>query len=50
LCARYASQLEKLSRQGLLEQDGDGVRLTAAGLKYGNVAFAAFLPDPRLGR
>jgi oxygen-independent coproporphyrinogen III oxidase len=44
-CARYGRELEKLSRQGLLVGDADGVRLTATGMKYGNIAFAAFLPD-----
>ncbi len=41
----YGGVIGKLSRQGLVEADGEGLCLTARGQKYGNVVFAAFLPD-----
>ncbi|MDR3588561.1 MAG: radical SAM family heme chaperone HemW [Negativicutes bacterium] len=46
-CLRYARELEKLSQQGLLAMDGESVRLTVTGMKFGNVVFGAFLPDPK---
>jgi oxygen-independent coproporphyrinogen-3 oxidase len=42
---RYGAVAGKLAGQGLVAADGEGLRLTARGQKYGNVVFAAFLPD-----
>ena len=39
----YHEAIEKLKRQGLLEESGDFVRLTELGMKYGNAAFEEFL-------
>lgn len=41
----YGEVVGKMSRQGLVAAGGDGIRLTTRGQKYGNVVFAAFLPD-----
>ncbi|MDR7867274.1 MAG: radical SAM family heme chaperone HemW [Sporomusaceae bacterium] len=41
----YGATAEKLQRQGLVTSGTDGLRLTAKGQKYGNIVFAAFLPD-----
>jgi oxygen-independent coproporphyrinogen-3 oxidase len=41
----YAQQIEELAREGLLEADARGVRLTARGRLLGNRVFAAFLPN-----
>jgi oxygen-independent coproporphyrinogen-3 oxidase len=43
--SRYGGVIEKMSRQGLVTAGRDGLRLTARGQKFGNVVFAAFLPD-----
>lgn len=42
---RYAAAIERLNGKGLVEQDGASLRLTPRGMKYGNIVFAAFLPD-----
>ncbi len=42
---RYGAVVDRLAGQGLVAADGDGLRLTAQGQKYGNVVFASFLPD-----
>ncbi|HWI55086.1 MAG TPA: radical SAM family heme chaperone HemW [Desulfobacteria bacterium] len=39
----YAKQLETLTAQGLLEQAGKNIRLTAKGLPVANVVFAEFI-------
>lgn len=39
----YASVTQELLQKGLLETDGDYVRLTGRGMKYGNTVFAEFL-------
>ena len=41
----YGVKVEKLHAQGLLSTDPEGIRLTPLGMKYGNIAFASFLPD-----
>lgn len=41
----YGTTVEKLSRQGLVAAGADGLRLAEKGQKYGNIVFAAFLPD-----
>ena len=43
LDSMYSQAIEKLRRQGLLEDTGQAVRLTPLGMKYGNWAFAEFL-------
>ena len=43
--SRYASTSEKLAARGLVAMVGETLRLTPLGMKYGNVVFAAFLPD-----
>jgi len=43
--ARYADAIADLTGRDLAEAAGDSLRLTARGMKYGNIAFAAFLPD-----
>lgn len=42
---RYGGTVADLAGRGLLTARADGIRLTAAGMKYGNVVFASFLPD-----
>jgi oxygen-independent coproporphyrinogen-3 oxidase len=42
---RFATQTEELVSNGLLKRSAQGVMLTARGMKFGNIAFAAFLPD-----
>lgn len=42
---RYGETLAKFAGQGLVDTGADGIRLTAAGMKYGNIVFAGFLPD-----
>jgi oxygen-independent coproporphyrinogen-3 oxidase len=44
---RYGEITEKLISRGLLAAGAEGIRLTAAGMKYGNIVFASFLPDNR---
>jgi oxygen-independent coproporphyrinogen-3 oxidase len=44
LAVVYASALEELARQGLIEVDAIGVRLTQRGRLLGNQVFARFLP------
>jgi oxygen-independent coproporphyrinogen III oxidase len=44
---RYGKEVEKLAAQGLLTVDREGVALTETGMKYGNIAFASFLPDAK---
>ena len=41
----YGEVMAKLARQGLLQVDGNGCRLTQQGFKYGNAAFAEFILD-----
>jgi oxygen-independent coproporphyrinogen-3 oxidase len=41
----FAPELADLTAQGLLEGDGECVRLTPRGLMVGNQVFARFLPD-----
>ncbi len=41
----YGEAAEKLARQGLVAAGADSLRLTAKGQKYGNIVFAAFLPE-----
>ncbi len=41
----YGEVVGKMSQQGLVAAGEDGIRLTTRGQKYGNVVFAAFLPD-----
>jgi len=45
----YAQVLAQLSKQGLIEVDARGVRLTRRGWLLGNRAFAAFLPESEEG-
>lgn len=40
----YAREIEELEREGLLEMDERGIRLTPRGRLLGNRVFAAFLP------
>ncbi|HMM20184.1 MAG TPA: radical SAM family heme chaperone HemW [Selenomonadales bacterium] len=42
---KFASRIGKFRDSGLLAADAEGLRLTDRGMKYGNVIFAAFLPD-----
>lgn len=42
---RYKETVADLAGRGLLTAGADGIRLTAVGMKYGNVVFASFLPD-----
>ncbi|MDR3565213.1 MAG: radical SAM family heme chaperone HemW [Negativicutes bacterium] len=42
----FAETVKRLASQGLLECTEAGVRLTIAGMRYGNIVFASFLPDP----
>lgn len=39
----YGEQIARLAGQGLLEQDGTGIRLTRRGIDVSNVVFAEFL-------
>ncbi len=39
----YGDAIKKLSLEGLLEKDSQGIRLTAKGMKYGNQVFSEFL-------
>ena len=41
----YHATLQDLQAKGLLEEAADSVRLTERGMKFGNVAFRAFLLD-----
>ncbi|MFC2468828.1 MAG: radical SAM family heme chaperone HemW [Negativicutes bacterium] len=41
----YHATLQDLQAEGLLEEAADSVRLTERGMKFGNVAFRAFLLD-----
>lgn len=42
---RYSREISRLAREGMLELSRDRAFLTSRGMKFGNVAFAAFLPD-----
>ncbi len=42
--AIFADELARLYSQGMLQSDGESVRLTERGLMLGNQVFAAFLP------
>ncbi len=41
----YGNVVNKLVKQQLINLNADGIHLTAAGMKFGNVVFTAFLPD-----
>ncbi|MCI6159268.1 MAG: radical SAM family heme chaperone HemW [Selenomonadaceae bacterium] len=41
----YAGAIAEMEQKGLLVSEGDAVRLTARGAKYGNLVFEAFLLD-----
>ncbi|MDY2686475.1 MAG: radical SAM family heme chaperone HemW [Selenomonadaceae bacterium] len=41
----YAGPIAEMEQKGLLVSEGDAVRLTARGAKYGNLVFEAFLLD-----
>ena len=43
----YGKVVEKFSAQGLLTKDGERIQLTETGMKFGNIVFAAFLPEPK---
>jgi oxygen-independent coproporphyrinogen-3 oxidase len=43
--ALYGNRVDRLAEKGLLTAYAGGIRLTATGMKYGNVVFASFLPD-----
>ncbi|MBP2650730.1 MAG: oxygen-independent coproporphyrinogen oxidase [Firmicutes bacterium] len=42
---RYGEVVKEMTAKGALSQDKRGIRLTSVGMKYGNVVFAAFLPE-----
>jgi len=42
---KFAPQIKQFSDLGLLEASEKRFRLTSRGMKYGNIIFAAFLPD-----
>lgn len=41
----YGKVVDKLVKQQLISLQTDGIYLTPTGMKYGNIVFAAFLPD-----
>jgi len=41
----YGAVIDDLTARGLVIADEQAVRLTKYGAKWGNVAFAAFIPD-----
>lgn len=43
--AKFAQVIDRLTTQHLLTSTARGFTLTALGMKYGNIAFRAFLPD-----
>jgi oxygen-independent coproporphyrinogen-3 oxidase len=50
LLGRYASALETTTRDGLVELDGDGMRLTPEGRLLASEALVAFAPEPAARR
>ncbi|MCX7780704.1 MAG: radical SAM family heme chaperone HemW [Negativicutes bacterium] len=42
---RFAAEIIQLETKGLLTKNGQSVKLTPLGMKLGNMAFAAFIPD-----
>jgi oxygen-independent coproporphyrinogen-3 oxidase len=47
LADRYGAEIERLQQRGLVDWDGERLRLTSGGRLLGNEVFAAFLIDPQ---